>query len=512
MPEMDGRLIRVRVVVFAAGAVVMGLEMAASRVLAPYFGSSVYVWGSLIGVFLAALSGGYSAGGRVADRWPHPGVLGSILLGAGGLILLLPALSPVLLDRLTRWDFGPRLGPLLATLLLFTAPGILLGVVSPFAVKLVATDLATVGNVAGSLYATSTVGSIAGTLLTAFVLIPALGVQTILYLLSGTLLVSSALLAPAARPLRGALIALLAGAWLLTPSWRTPTVFKTVYENSSFYHRIRVVQDQRYLYLTFDRSYQGGMRLDDPFESPYPYTDYMSLAWLFQPQITRVLVIGLGAGTIPKRFWRDYPDLTVTAVELDPAVVYVALRFFSVKEDSRMRLVVQDGREYLRRTRETFDLIIVDAYFAEGIPFHLATREFFQLVRAHLRPGGIVAANIVGALEGQESTLFRALYNTYDQVFPGLYLFPVGYLPERRGSRVRTIVLLGAPEDGLGRAELRARVRRLRADGAVRAPSLEAYVANFYDRPIVVGDVPVLTDDYAPVDILPVYGWEPERR
>ncbi|OLD56792.1 MAG: hypothetical protein AUI83_06015 [Armatimonadetes bacterium 13_1_40CM_3_65_7] len=185
-----------RIVVFGAGAVLMALEIVGSRILAPYFGSSVYVWGSLISIFLAALSAGYYFGGVAADRWPRAGALALALAAAGVLILVLPLVSRSILETFSAWDLGPRASPLLASVVLFVLPSLLLGMTSPFAIKLATTNLATVGNTAGVLYAISTAGSIAGTLLTAFVLIPTMGVRAILYSLGGALLVFSWLLAP----------------------------------------------------------------------------------------------------------------------------------------------------------------------------------------------------------------------------------------------------------------------------------------------------------------------------
>ncbi|MBI2201558.1 MAG: fused MFS/spermidine synthase, partial [Armatimonadetes bacterium] len=125
-----------RLVVFGSGAVLMGLEIVGSRILAPYFGSSVYVWGSLISIFLAALSLGYYLGGVAADRWPKPGILAATLSVAGVLILLLPVISRPVLEAFSNWDFGPRMSPLLASIVLFVLPSILMGATSPFAIKL----------------------------------------------------------------------------------------------------------------------------------------------------------------------------------------------------------------------------------------------------------------------------------------------------------------------------------------------------------------------------------------
>lgn len=507
-----------RIVVFGSGAVLMALEIVGSRVIAPFFGTSVFVWGGLISIFLAALSLGYYLGGTMADRWPRAMVLATLLTLAGLTILTLPALSRPVLMTFDAWNLGPRLNPLLASVTLFALPSVLMGTTSPFAIKLVARDLATVGTSAGVLYALSTAGSIAGTIATAFFLVPSLGIRSILYLLGATLLVLAGLLAvryarleTAGRPHAlgaAALIAVLAapagGAPIAVPTSRV------IYERDSAYHQISVLEDGLNRYLRFNRSFQGGMVLRDPYESPFLYSSYAHLARVFHPGTRRVLMIGLGAGAIPKRFTRDYPEVAVDTVELDPAVVDVAKRYFEVKEDARHRIIVQDGRVYVRRSEATYDVVILDAYFAEGIPFHLATKEFLELVRDHLAPGGIVVSNIIGAIDGPQSKLFRALYKTYASVFPGLYPFPVAFGLDRNATETRTIILISSGRAGMRPDEILATARRLRAENRVRLP-INRYAADLYDRKIPTDDVPLLTDNYAPVDILPVYGWEPER-
>lgn len=503
-----------RLVVFGSGAVLMGLEIVGSRVIAPFFGSSVFVWGGLISIFLAALSLGYYLGGTMADRWPSATVLASLLALAGATILLLPVVARPVLLAFDAWDLGPRLNPLLASVTLFALPSILMGTTSPFAIKLVARDLATVGTSAGVLYALSTAGSIAGTIATAFFLVPTLGVRAILYLLGLTLLaLAGLLLVRDAGRARAALGAAVLAALLTAPAAGAPIAVPTarvVYEKDSAYHQISVLEDGLNRYLRFNRSFQGGMVIRDPFESPFLYTSYAHLGRIFHPAQQRVLLIGLGAGTIPKRFLRDYADVSVDSVELDPAVVDVARRFFEVRDDPRHRIVVQDGRVFVRRSDSRYDVIILDAYFAEGIPFHLATREFLELVRDRLAPGGIVVSNIIGAMEGPNSTLFRALHKTYAAVFPALYPFPTAYSIGRNPTETRTIILVSTARTGLRGDTILAAARRLREQGRVRLP-LDRYARDYYDRRIATDDVPLLTDNYAPVDILPVYGWEPER-
>lgn len=508
-----------RVVVFGSGAVLMGLEIVGSRLIAPFFGSSVYVWGALISIFLGALSLGYYLGGTVADRWPRPRLLATLLALAGITILSLTLVSRPVLVAFDAWDLGPRMSPMLASIVLFSVPSVLMGMTSPFAIKLVANDLARVGSSAGILYALSTMGSIAGTVGTAFFLIPALGVRTILCLLGGALIVLAVLLATA-RQQRAHLLGAAAGSLILAVLAAIPVqalaapvklpTYRVVYERDSAYHQISVVEDGLNRYLRFNRSFQGGMVLRDPYESPFLYTSYAHLAHIFHAGIRRALLIGLGAGSIPKRFTRDYSEVAFDSVEIDPAVVDVAKRFFEVREDARHRIAVQDGRVFIRRSEARYDLIVLDAYFAEGIPFHLATREFLEQVRDRLAPGGIVVSNIIGALDGPQSRLFRALYRTYARVFPGLYPFPTAFGLDRNATETRTIILVATGRAGMRTDEIVASAKQLRAERRVRLP-LDRYAKDYYDRRVPTDDVPVLTDDYAPVDILPVYGWEPER-
>src|SRR3990172_1390812 len=196
------------------------------------------------------------------------------------------------------------------------------------------------------------------------------------------------------------------------------------------------------------------MYLHDPYSGPFLYVAYAHLGLVFRPEAQRVLVVGLGGGSIPKRFWRDYPAMLIEVAELDPMVVDVAKRFFGVPEDLRLRIVAQDGRLFLRNTRQRYDMIILDAYFAESIPFHLTTREFMQLARLRLAPGGIVLSNVIGALQGPRSRLFRAMYRTMGEVFPGLYPFPTAYRPSADVDVIRNIIVVASGERGLSSEEI----------------------------------------------------------
>src|SRR5918999_2457369 len=194
--------------VFLSGAVLLGVEIAASRVLAPYFGNSLFVWGALIGIVLTGLSIGYWAGGILADRWPEPRLLAGVM-GFGALgVLAIPVLDGPVLEAIVEWDPGPRLNPLLAAIALFAAPSIVLAGVAPIAVRLHARSLATLGQTAGRLFSISTAGSIAGTFATAFWLIPEFGTDQLLGIAAAALFAAATLFSLAERLVFTAAIAL----------------------------------------------------------------------------------------------------------------------------------------------------------------------------------------------------------------------------------------------------------------------------------------------------------------
>ncbi|MDR7436329.1 MAG: fused MFS/spermidine synthase [Armatimonadota bacterium] len=491
--------------VLTSGAVLLALEILASRIVAPTFGNSIYVWGSLIGTFLAALAAGYALGGRVADRWPTTTGFAAVMFAAGALVFPIPLLAPGVLDAVEAADLGPRAGPLVACLVLFGPPGVVMGMASPYAVRLRARDAATLGGVAGALYAVSTAGSIAGSLLASFVVLHLWTVPAIVHGLGGVLLALGVAIWLAARRVVAAGSAALAAAVLLgVPAVRGPAPAPAglQYLQDTVYHRITVTDEGGIRYLKLDNYWQSGLDLSNPRRTVFPYADYMHLPVLFAPHARRVLMVGLGGGTVPTRYYEDYPGMTIDVVEIDPAVIQVARRYFAVPAGGRLRLLAQDGRLFVARSAERYDIILLDAYLIDTIPFHLATREFFALARARLRPGGVLASNVIGALGGPRSGLFRAVYRTLAEVFPTVYVFPVEWDRFDILEALRNIILVATDRPRLGPADLRDRAARARADPGVTVDGWEEAVGDLYRGPIRVDDVPVLTDDYAPVETL----------
>ncbi|MDR7463800.1 MAG: fused MFS/spermidine synthase [Armatimonadota bacterium] len=493
------------VIVFTSGGVLLALEIVASRVLAPFFGNSVYVWGSLIGVFLAGLSLGYLVGGRVADYRPSPALFSALVFLAGALTFPIPLLSRQVMQALVLADAGPRAGPLAAATILFFLPTVVMGMVSPFAVRLRARTVSTVGNVAGVLYALSTLGSISGALVAAFVLLNAFGVRSIIHGLGVAMMVLAAagLLVARRRPAAAAagLAVVLATAGAAA-AWADPGA-PVVFERDTVYHRISVSDEGGVRYLRLDNYWQSALDLENPEREVFQYSTYMHLPVALMPRAlehgrVRVAMIGLGGGTVPRRYLREYPWVEVDVAELDPAVVETARRWFGLPASRRLRVVAEDGRIFLLRSPQRFHIILLDAYLIDTIPFHLATREFFELAATRLAPGGVVASNVIGALEGGSSRLFRAIYKTFRAVFPTVYVFPVGYGGLGSPELLRNIIIVGTAEPPLSPQQVlgRARVVSAHVEGLAEA------AAALYTAPIRTDDVPLLTDDFAPVDAL----------
>jgi spermidine synthase len=478
------------------------------------------------------LSAGYWIGGVLADRFPSPLLLLGVLVVGSGSILLLPVVDDPLLEAIVEWDPGPRLNPLVAAVVLFGPPSVILATATPIAVRLGARAIETVGKTAGRLFAVSTAGSIAGTFATAFFLIPEIGTDELLGVLATTLFVAAGFVALGERLLvSSALVALLvagslaatvalapeaggrvsgAAAQNWSPLYRLrgeredvvapPGGFELVYSQNTRYHGLSVVDDGESRHLRFESSFQSGMYLDDPFRTRYRYTDFLQLPLAHRPDTRRILFIGLGGGSVQKRMWRDFPRVDLQVVELDPVVRDVAYRYFRLPRSPRLRVAVEDGRRYLQRHNEKWDAIVIDAYFSDALPFHLTTIEFLELARSRLAPGGVIASNLIGAISGEGSKLFRSMYKTYRAVFPTVSVYPVRVAGYEESALANLIVVAGegaAPSQGA----LLERWREARAR-APRAADLTKAIRDRHEAVVPTRDVPVLTDDYAPTDAL----------
>ncbi|MBL0161472.1 MAG: fused MFS/spermidine synthase [Bryobacterales bacterium] len=476
------------ITVFISGAVVLILELVASRILAPYLGSSLYVWTSLIGVILGSLSLGYWLGGRWADRDPHPRKLALTLMGAAAAVALIPIAQGPLLSALAGGEGDARWSSL-AGALLFAGPAVLLGVVSPYAARLRMTSVASAGSTVGSLYAISTLGSIAGAFAAGFWLIPNIGGTRLVYTLSLCLLGCSALCAPRVlhRARLGVLVLWCISVWYFVaapPVWASGQL---LLERDTAYQRLLVFdlplknrQPVRVLAMGFSE-YHSAMFLDRPQELALDYVRFFSMARYLRPGMKRVLCVGGGALSFPRHLLATLPEVSVDVVELDPGVSRVAEEYFQFRSDPRLRLFHEDGRVFLNRVGERYDAVFLDVFWGRTIPQQLATVESAQRIAAHLAPDGILLVNFVSAMEGPGGEFFRHEYATLRQVFPRILVFPVFY--PRDAAKVQNLVVVAAA--GPDAVQL-------------TAPELRPYLANLWTG--TVAAAPVLTDDFAPVE------------
>jgi spermidine synthase len=486
MAEPQTRLLGI--LVFAVGAASLGAEIAAARLLAPYFGASTIVWANTIGVVLVSLSIGYWLGGRFADRHPHLRGLCILVLGAGGLLALVPFLARPFLslsvdafEELSAFTF---LGSLFGVLALVAVPVVLLGACSPYAVRIAVRDVRSSGEVAGRLYAISTAGSLLGTMSAALLLIPYLGTQR-------TFLVFAALLAVVALiglGRRFAVVPALLGAVALLPTGtlKASDEGEVIYEGETEQQYVRVVEQDdgdRVLELNEGQAihslYRPGSYLTDGYWDGFLVLPF---AGLERPP-RRVAMLGSAAGTVPRAYEHYYPRTQVDAVEIDGELADLGHRYFDLS-NPRLREFTEDARPFLHRSAGGYDAIFVDTYRQPYIPFYLATKEFFELARDRLAPGGAVVVN-VGHPEGSKE-LEKVIGRTMAAAFPSVLRDPIE----------KTNTLLIGSEAPLSASRLRDRARHLPSE-------LEALATRraLATGPRLAGGE-VYTDDRAPVEWL----------
>lgn len=430
--------------VFVSGMTTLGVELSASRLLDPFFGNSLVIWATIIGLMLLYLTAGYFIGGRWADKDPRLSTLFQITAWGAFLVGLVPFISaPVLrwsIQGFFDYNAGILAGSLLGVLVLFSLPITLLGTVSPFAIRLALHDVEHGGHTAGSIYALSTLGSLLGTFLPVLILIPNIGTRLTFFTFSLILLIVSLgglLLTQPRRALAyAAMPTLLIGLNLLWPAGPIKPVEGLVYEAESRYNYIQVIaQDDgaggTWHALQLNEG-QGIHSVYNPNYPEYPLVDgvwdYFSIVPYFnnppysETEVDNLLLIGSAAGTISKIYSYIYGPIPIDGVEIDPGIIEAGRLYFDMNEPN-LNLHAQDGRFFLTHTTNTYDVIAIDAYRPPYIPFHLTTQEFFQEIYDHLNEDGVTAINV-----GRTSTdirLIEVLGATMATVFPNIYVLDV---------------------------------------------------------------------------------------
>ncbi len=387
-------------VVFVVGAASLGVEIAAARLLAPYFGASTIIWANTIAVVLVSLSAGYWLGGRLADRRPDLHGLCRLVLGAAALLAVVPFVARPFLDlavhALDSISAGAFVGSLVAVLLLVALPVLLLGAASPYAVRLTVGSVEESGTVAGRLYAIGTVGSLAGVFLSALLLVPLVGTQRTFLVFAAALAVVGAL----GLGRRWALAPVVVAALLAIPAGTVKAAgdgVRILAERETPYQYARVLQradGKRSLELNEGVAVHSVYRPGRWLTGNY-WDDFLVLPLAARGAPPgRLAILGNAAGTTARAYAHYFPRTAIDAVEIDGVLTDLGRRWFGLRPGPRLHLVTADARPFLRRTAHRYDAIFVDAYRQPYIPFYLATREFFALCRERLRPGGVVVVNV----------------------------------------------------------------------------------------------------------------------
>jgi len=483
-------------IVFLCGATVMIFELVGTRVLAPYLGTSTFVWTSLIGIILGSLSIGYWIGGRVADRKVEREIFAGIIFLAAAIIGTTTFVKDVLLDIIVMKITDVRWGSTLASILLFAPASILLGMVSPYAVKIKSKRVEELGANVGDLFAFSTVGSIIGTFLAGFYLIPRFGTNNILVMIALTLALTAVIALPKRALLEQSLMLFL----IITLIWGG-NHFAKKYRFNTFladldteYSRVQI-SDDLHKESIFDKgvpvrvmrigkTINSGIFLDND-NLLLHYSRFFRLVGHFRPDVRHSLMIGGGAFVYPRDFLSQFPHATMDVAEIDPKLTDIARQYFRYRDSPNLRIINEDGRTFLNRSRGHYDAIFCDAFSSVySIPYQLTTKEAITHMHRVLNDGGVAFVNIISAIDGDNGRFLRAEYATFRSVFPQVYLFPVHDPVD--GKSFQNIMLVAIKGD---RAP----------DMTSKDAELNKYLSHGWLKK-VPRDMPVLTDNYAPVD------------
>ncbi len=491
MPSAAGAWGRLELIAFLSGASVMVLEITGSRILAPFLGTSVFVWTTLIGVIMASLSAGYWWGGRMADAHPAFVRLAGVLALAGLFACFTAVAHPSVLGALEAGQLELRVAAMAATLVLFAPASVLLGMVTPYVARLKLESLSTAGADVGRLYAISTAGSIVGTFAAGYLLLSLLGSTRILYGIAAVLVLLSFVAAAGWRVgQRAAILIFLLLAGLLAEYERAAMAANGHLDFDTDYQRVFVLdatepETGRPLRLlrAEEENTQSAIYLDST-ELLSRYLHGFHRATALHPSLERVLMIGAAGYAFPRFQLETFPRLRMDVVEIDPAMTTLARRYFGLQEDPRLRIIHADGRVFVNRARQQYDVIYIDAFQTRTPPFQLLTRDFARLLARCLRPGGMVVLNLIGSAGHASTGLAPAVYSTFGVEFAKVEVRQVdGTLP----LSARQNLLLTAALDKLppfAPADHHAPVAELRK----------------VDTTLWQGTI--LSDDYAPVEVL----------
>lgn len=469
--------------------------------MSPYYGNTIFTVSSVIGIVLAALSVGYYFGGKYADRYPTEKVFYSIILISGLSVIILLLLTLFLLPSL-GYGLSIVSGPLVFAIILFFIPSVLLGTLSPFAIKLQGQHFPEkgVGSITGEIFFWSTLGSICGSLLTGFVLIPQFGISQIILAVAIILILLGFFpllkIGILKKSIFKVILFSVIGILLISIFF----AFKNnnvVYSRDGIYEKI-TIYDGKYAgrptrFFQQDRSSSGAMFLDSD-ELVFDYTKYYALYKIFKPDVKNALVIGGGAYSIPKALLKDLPDAIIDVSEIEPSLYELAQTYFKVEKSERLNNYTDDGRRLLHDTDKKYDLIFSDVYYSLfSIPAHFTTQEFFKIAKDKLSENGIFVANLIGDLSRQEPSLIMSEIKTFQTVFQNSYFFALD-APDKIGSQ--NMIFVGYNSN----KKMDFNDPQITKDENPIIQSLGRNIINL-DR-FEFSTYPLLTDNFSPVEYL----------
>lgn len=483
---------------FICGAAVMVLEMTGSRVVAPYMGTSLVVWTSLIGIIMASLCIGYWLGGVIADKYPKPQYLAYIILAAAISTALMGFVANPILDFLAASLSSLYASSVLAALLLFFIPSVLLGMVSPFIVRLAMKNLGSAGATVGRFSALSSAGSILGTFLGGFILISFFSSGTILMLIASTLALTSWLIHRSGQKLSApaVLLFLLCAVYIQVygiPMANAGEHIETLYNHivisdRNSYGSARAIR----LMQTDPMGAQSLVYLDDPVELVSDYTKFYDLAFHYHPQTKHVLMLGGGGYCVPRKITAQKQDVSIDVVELDPGITQAARDFFFLKDSPKLSIFHEDARIFLNRAAQDvskqgrYDAIFEDVFGSwYNIPFHLTTVECMRNVQKILSKDGVFVVNVISALEGEQSGVFHGIYSSIAEVFPKVLIFPASLPDSPTRLQNVMIVAFNNPDQDVNKK--------------TKDPYLSQLLSHEWKRPFTP-TVKAFSDSFAPIE------------
>ncbi|HMN11706.1 MAG TPA: fused MFS/spermidine synthase [Bellilinea sp.] len=489
---------------FTSGFASLATEMAASRLLGNYFGASNLVWSAIIGLILIYLTVGYFIGGRWADKSPRTDTFYTILAIAGFTTGLIPLVSRPILNyaanAFNEFQFGVLMGTFVSVLLLFILPVILMGTASPFAIRLLIQDTSDAGKTAGRVYAVSTLGSFLGAFVPTLLLIPWIGtfrsfaaIGLILNVIAIAALFFSRSIKRAVI-LVPSLLILLAILALGKQGFERPTA-GLIYENESAYNYIQVIADgeDRYLKLNEGQGVHSVytsevMFYNGPWEQVL-VAPYFNDRFIEPAEVRSMAIVGLAAGTTSRQAFSVYPNIRILGIEIDPVIIDVGNRYFDM-DDTRLTTQVQDGRWALTKDDQKYQIISIDAYRPPYIPWHLTTKEFFEIVKEHLTVDGVAVINV--GRSPDDRSLVNALAATAGSVFTSVHVVD---LPQSLNSIVFATVQETSPENLIRNY---AQIMNDEQFPLMLRKSMANAIENLQPEPVTGGYI--FTDDDAPIE------------